>query len=306
MINVVKEFYYKNGMSIVQIPKDTEVLFLDKYVTSFPAEEAFYLDNLKEYIVDSDNDIFKSIDGILYSKKGTRLLSYPTKCKLRKYIIPDSVQVICDSAFSGTIDELVLNKKLRYIEKDAFRYSAIIKLHIDDINNYCEINFSNYYSSPFVSNPDLFIKDNEWSTNTINLSAKTIPEYSFCGAENLEFVRIKNCSNIGYEAFRNCDLTVVQLNSSEKVTIENFAFVGNDNLSFLSRVNSLCIGEKTFKELNYLEAKVNSIVFVPKTFKSDLKIKKFGVLKNNNTDEMYVLPECTPELILEIYKEEAK
>ena len=301
----MKEFYYKNGMSITQIPKDTEVLFLDKYVTSFPTEEAFYLDNLKEYIVDPDNDVFKSINGILYNKKETILYSYPAKCKIKKYIVPESIEMICNSAFSGTIDELILNKNLRYIEEDAFRYSTIIKLHIDDINKYCEINFFNYYSSPFVSNPDLFIEGDEYSTNTIRISAKVIPEYSFSGAESLEFVEINNCSSIGYEAFRNCDLTVVQLNSFEKLAIENFAFADNDNLSFISKVNSLCVGEKTFKKLNYLEAKVNSIVFVPETFNSELKIKKFGVLKNDNT-EMYVLPECTPELILEIYKEEVK
>lgn len=54
----------------------------------------------KEYIVDAGNNNYKTVDGVLYSKDGTRLLSYPVGKEGTRYEIPEGVTKIDESAFN--------------------------------------------------------------------------------------------------------------------------------------------------------------------------------------------------------------
>ena len=55
--------------------------------------------SLKEIVVDSKSRTFKSVDGILYNKNKSRVLSYPAQKEDRSFEIPDSVTLIGDWAF---------------------------------------------------------------------------------------------------------------------------------------------------------------------------------------------------------------
>ena len=63
--------------------------------------EAFY-DAAISFEVDKDNAFYKSIDGVLYSKDGTKLEYYPYK-KAGGYIMPDEVLEINNMAFIDNI-----------------------------------------------------------------------------------------------------------------------------------------------------------------------------------------------------------
>lgn len=69
------------------------------------ASEGYYgmfseLTNLKEYNVDGNNPVFKSVDGALLSKDGKILYSMP--CGIGKdYIVPDGVELIASAAFAN-------------------------------------------------------------------------------------------------------------------------------------------------------------------------------------------------------------
>ncbi len=76
--------------------KELEVK-IGKNISHISNTEAFY-DAAVSFEVDKDNAFYKSIDGVLYSKDGTKLEYYPYK-KAGGYIMPDEVLEINNMAF---------------------------------------------------------------------------------------------------------------------------------------------------------------------------------------------------------------
>ena len=86
----------------------------------------------KEFVVEDGNTSFKTIDGILYSMDGTRLVSVPTHKAFenRTFAIPEGVTFIGESNFSTNknIDTLVLPDSYvitRYVGKDNSAYNSV-------------------------------------------------------------------------------------------------------------------------------------------------------------------------------------
>lgn len=65
------------------IPDDVDEISRD----AFPGE----VGELEEILVGNDNEYFKSVDGILYSKDGTELIVYPLGKANQEYIVPSTV-----------------------------------------------------------------------------------------------------------------------------------------------------------------------------------------------------------------------
>ena len=57
--------------------------------------------SLEEFIVSEENQNYKSLDGVLYSKDGSTIVQYPAGKINASYTIPDGVTSIGDSAFYG-------------------------------------------------------------------------------------------------------------------------------------------------------------------------------------------------------------
>lgn len=71
--------------------------------------------------VDSLNQAYKSISGVLYSKDGKTVYQYPAAQAGYMYVLPDGVNEIADYAFAcNSMSEIRLNKNLRRIGKYAF------------------------------------------------------------------------------------------------------------------------------------------------------------------------------------------
>lgn len=74
---------------------------IPKSVTNI-GEGAFYgLYKLNEFIVDSENPTYSSLDGVLYNKDKTVLCYYPVGSKNTRFEVPDEVTKISDYAFYG-------------------------------------------------------------------------------------------------------------------------------------------------------------------------------------------------------------
>lgn len=96
---------------------------------AMPSEGAF-----TAFIVDPENPIYTSKDGILYDKNMTKLLQFPG-AKKGAYTIPESVIYIDDYAFQGNLvlTELNLPHNIRVIGDRAFAYMVNLKtLHLPE------------------------------------------------------------------------------------------------------------------------------------------------------------------------------
>ena len=78
-----------------------------------------YLENIN---VSPDNPVYKSIDGVLFSKDGKKLIWYPpTKNEGKSYTVPNSVKTIASRAFyQAKITEIKLNNNIEKLMKGHF------------------------------------------------------------------------------------------------------------------------------------------------------------------------------------------
>jgi uncharacterized repeat protein (TIGR02543 family) len=89
---------------------------------------------LKAYDFSEDNPWFSSIDGVVYSKDLSYLVTYPQSKENIRYEVPLSVHGILFSAFQGTkfLEELFIHKGVNYIESFAFMNSHIKTIEFED------------------------------------------------------------------------------------------------------------------------------------------------------------------------------
>lgn len=78
--------------------------------------------NLKQIEVAEGNEAYTSLEGVLYNKAKTELISYPIGNARKKYEIPAGVQKISEKAFSDAenISEVVFPSSLLEIQSEAF------------------------------------------------------------------------------------------------------------------------------------------------------------------------------------------
>lgn len=106
--------------------------------------------SLKEFTVAEDNENFKAVDGVLYSKDGSILIAYPAGKTAESYTTPESVTRIRSRAFTGSQETPVINitNNVMVIEGQAFYGCAGIKsINFDDIE-------SQWYAYWDQDNPD--------------------------------------------------------------------------------------------------------------------------------------------------------
>ncbi|MCQ2065471.1 MAG: leucine-rich repeat domain-containing protein [Bacteroidaceae bacterium] len=56
---------------------------------------------IEKYNVNQDNQTYRDIDGVLFSRDSTMLIDYPSKKNAAEYLVPQTVSYICTSAFMG-------------------------------------------------------------------------------------------------------------------------------------------------------------------------------------------------------------
>jgi len=93
-INYATFFEGSGGQSITSISIPASVTYI---YPDIPL--GFRNSNLTEYIVDSSNPNYSSVDGVLYDKNQTRLIAYPRGKTGSTFLIPDSVTTVSNYAF---------------------------------------------------------------------------------------------------------------------------------------------------------------------------------------------------------------
>lgn len=101
---------------VTRIP-DSLLVFLDSakkiYIPSTVEYiEALAFDNsygIEEFIVSEDNSVYKSEDGIIYSKDGITLVRFPAASPFTEFTIPETVSYISNEAFACSCNLRVIN-----------------------------------------------------------------------------------------------------------------------------------------------------------------------------------------------------
>ena len=85
--------------------------------------------HLTGFEIDEENKDFLTVDGVIFSKDGTRLIHYPQYRPGTSYIIPDGVDVIEAYSFSGTanLEQVVMPVSVRTIGRNAFENSRYLR-----------------------------------------------------------------------------------------------------------------------------------------------------------------------------------
>ena len=97
-------------------------IFIPKTIWAIENNPFYKCKSLTSIVVDKDNDHFSSMNGILYDKKQSDVICYPTGKKDATYVAPLSVEVICDYAFyeNPYIKSVVLSDNIDIIGEDSF------------------------------------------------------------------------------------------------------------------------------------------------------------------------------------------
>ena len=184
--------------------------------------------SLTKITVADDNQNYKSVDGVLYTKDGKTLILYPAASPATSFNIPDGVTKISGSAFSRAknLISVTMTDTVEAIEDDAFAYC----------DNLRKIRLSE---------------------NLMSLGA-----YAFYDCESLMSITIPDAvTSIGTDAFALCSyLTSVTLGRGVE-SIANNAFNGCDNLYVIYNNSSLkliCGDDKNGRIAKYAKAVVDN------------------------------------------------
>lgn len=263
------EYYIENdAANIVGVPESTnKELIVPATLDGYPVEEVvFYYStsrgyssirlskNIKRFdavclaetiesiFVDSDNKYFLDKDGILYSKDGKTLVSFPPARKSFEIACLDGVEIIGDGAFSccDCIKDLVLPDSttsignyafesceqlnsvyipdsVAYIGKAVFAYSSVKTVHLSKNIKSLEAGFD------YDGEGEGFFAGSNLEKILIPDGIEKIGYSTFSGCRNLKEVYIPvSVKEIEDYAFNNCE-------SLEKIT------VAKDNVHYYSK-----------------------------------------------------------------------
>ena len=154
-------------------------------------------DSLIEITVSDENPHFKSVDGNLFSRDGTRLIRYASAQEISSYSVPDGTVIIERSAFEKAkhLTEVVLTNTVEEIGPGAFT----------DCENMCSINLVN--------------------------SLKTIGAQAFASCNALTEITIPDSvEELSYGMFSHCKKLETVVIGSGVIHLERNVFSGCDAL----------------------------------------------------------------------------
>ena len=130
-------FRYCSGLTSIFIPNS---------VTAIGSMAFVDCTSLKSFSVDSANDYYKAVSGVLFNKEGTELLYYPVEKNANSYNIPNGVITISDNAFNGCsgLTSIVIPNGVTTIGSHAFCDCSGLT-SIDIPNSVTTIGYSAFY-----------------------------------------------------------------------------------------------------------------------------------------------------------------
>lgn len=225
--------------------------------------------------IDIDSINYSSIDGVLFNKDKEKIIKYPEGKKGNKYIIPNSIKIIDDSAFSNcdklqeikipqntttigyfafsdcsSLENIKLPKYIKSLGEGVFLGCS--SLQSIDINS---INYSNIDGVLFDKKKETIIKYPEGkkeSSYSIPNSVRIIGESAFLNCNKLREIKIPSgVKQIELDIFSDCkNLKSLYLSKNIKY-IEDGIFFENKNLTIYCPRGSYAESYAKKKGINY-------------------------------------------------------
>lgn len=229
--HLIKEIVLEEGI------KDTGFGFLDSCTSlksfSIPSTVT-YIDDmwykssaydsygilLESINVSENNENYSSVDGVLYNKDKTELITYPRFKTDKSYVIPDTVKTINGSAFytCSSLNSVTLPNGLTTIGNSAFfNCSSLTEIVIPDSVTTLESRAFNDCSS---------LESVKLSDNITKIESDT-----FSGCTSLKSMpNLANIKSIGYRAFSYCTSIKSIVIPKNVTSLDTYAFIGCSSL----------------------------------------------------------------------------
>ena len=212
-ITSIGDFAFENcsGLTSITIPDS---------VTSI-GDHAFY-NCLTSITVSENNKYFSSLNGVLFNKDKTELITYPIGNERTEYTIPDSVTSIGNFAFynCSSLTSITIPDSVASIGNSAFyNCSSLTNIKLPDVIDIISGNtFRDCSSLLNIIIPDSVTSIKECAFyNCSNLTSITIPD-SVASIENSAFY---NCTSLKSITLNNPDCEI----SNDKDTIPETAVI---------------------------------------------------------------------------------
>ena len=165
---------------------------------------------LEEINADESHEVYKSVDGILYTKDGKKLVSYPPAKEETEYIMPDEVEEVENFAFNNTtrLEKVVLSDNIKAFPEN---------LAIENKNAEIEL----------VLNPDILAQGDVYPVGSPLITTVTIPEGSTYLSATA-FDNMRGIKNLYYNA--ECELEQIGIVDGKSGTIYKNGIVLLPNL----------------------------------------------------------------------------
>ncbi len=168
---------------------------------------------LKEIIVEESNPSYCSVDGVLFTKDMTELLSYPAAKEGTSYTIPDTVTEIHAGAFADCVhlEEIILPEHLTEIRDMTFYgCKALQKIEIPD--TVTQIGIEAFYSCKSLEKIEVS-PDNENYTSLdgvlYNKDCTELLWYPAVKSDVTHFRIPETVTTVSRCTFQNCQLTSI-------------------------------------------------------------------------------------------------
>ncbi len=210
-------------------------------VTSVGTYPFYGCSSLKSITVNANNTAFKSVNGVLFSKDGTTLISYPLGSSNTAYSIPSGVTSIYEMAFREVknLTSLSIPASVTYIPDTAIMRCPVLAKITVSADNSAYVSVDGVLYNKNKTQLYVYPALKEGSTYTIPSTVSKMNQYAFYYTSKLKKVSIpKGITEVKKNTFYHSAIADIALPEGV-VIIEQYAFVGCNNLTTIAVPSTL-------------------------------------------------------------------